>query len=216
MFLQLLGYEIDESFDYGCSVLILHIVKLCVTFQAIMCSISPGMASVSAARFVSWSSYLSSAGATGSDSKTVLTHNDLKNQPTTHSGLRSLNKLDMLQIRTNARAASGQLRRKALKTEVESPVGVIKCGTGMNLIFVGAEVGPWSKTGGLGDVLGGLPPAMAVSMSNSIILFLFIDNSLFWLLFTSSNDYGHKPMFYASSPGKRPSSHDYMPPLRSV
>lgn len=33
----------------------------------------------------------------------------------------------------------------------------------MNLIFVGAEVGPWSKTGGLGDVLGGLPPAMAVS-----------------------------------------------------
>lgn len=35
-------------------------------------------------------------------------------------------------------------------------------GSGMNLVFVGAEVGPWSKTGGLGDVLGGLPPAMAV------------------------------------------------------
>lgn len=33
----------------------------------------------------------------------------------------------------------------------------------MNLIFVGAEVGPWSKTGGLGDVLGGLPPAMAAN-----------------------------------------------------
>lgn len=31
----------------------------------------------------------------------------------------------------------------------------------MNLVFVGAEIGPWSKTGGLGDVLGGLPPAMA-------------------------------------------------------
>ncbi|THU63785.1 hypothetical protein C4D60_Mb01t19500 [Musa balbisiana] len=31
----------------------------------------------------------------------------------------------------------------------------------MNLVFVGAEVAPWSKTGGLGDVLGGLPPAMA-------------------------------------------------------
>lgn len=34
---------------------------------------------------------------------------------------------------------------------------------GMNLVFVGAEMAPWSKTGGLGDVLGGLPPAMAVS-----------------------------------------------------
>lgn len=38
---------------------------------------------------------------------------------------------------------------------------VIICG--MNLVFVGAEVGPWSKTGGLGDVLGGLPPAMAAN-----------------------------------------------------
>ncbi|KAL8192635.1 hypothetical protein R6Q57_027820 [Mikania cordata] len=36
-------------------------------------------------------------------------------------------------------------------------------GLGMNLIFVAAEVGPWSKTGGLGDVLGGLPPAMAAN-----------------------------------------------------
>ncbi|KAF6143659.1 hypothetical protein GIB67_015299 [Kingdonia uniflora] len=33
----------------------------------------------------------------------------------------------------------------------------------MNLVFVGAEIGPWSKTGGLGDVLGGLPPAMAAN-----------------------------------------------------
>ncbi|XP_002974509.2 granule-bound starch synthase 1b, chloroplastic/amyloplastic [Selaginella moellendorffii] len=37
--------------------------------------------------------------------------------------------------------------------------GVIVCG--MNLVFVAAEVSPWSKTGGLGDVMGGLPPAMA-------------------------------------------------------
>ncbi|KAL8111195.1 hypothetical protein AgCh_019057 [Apium graveolens] len=41
--------------------------------------------------------------------------------------------------------------------------GVIRCGTGMSLIFVASEVGPWSKTGGLGDVLGGLPPAMAAN-----------------------------------------------------
>ncbi|KAF6154641.1 hypothetical protein GIB67_000525, partial [Kingdonia uniflora] len=39
----------------------------------------------------------------------------------------------------------------------------IICEGGMNLVFVGAEVGPWSKTGGLGNVLGGLPPAMAAN-----------------------------------------------------
>lgn len=31
----------------------------------------------------------------------------------------------------------------------------------MNLVFVSAEVAPWSKTGGLGDVVGGLPLEMA-------------------------------------------------------
>lgn len=31
----------------------------------------------------------------------------------------------------------------------------------MNLVFVGSECAPWSKTGGLGDVMGALPKAMA-------------------------------------------------------
>ncbi|GMP56153.1 hypothetical protein CsSME_00020736 [Camellia sinensis var. sinensis] len=46
------------------------------------------------------------------------------------------------------------------KTENDRPSSAIICGSGMNIVFVGAEVGLWSKTGGLGDVLGGLPPAM--------------------------------------------------------
>ena len=32
--------------------------------------------------------------------------------------------------------------------------------SGMNLVFVSAEVAPWSKTGGFGNVVGDLPPAV--------------------------------------------------------
>jgi hypothetical protein len=33
--------------------------------------------------------------------------------------------------------------------------------TPLNVVFVSAEVSPWSKTGGLGDVVGGLPVELA-------------------------------------------------------
>ncbi|XP_058206267.1 granule-bound starch synthase 1, chloroplastic/amyloplastic-like [Rhododendron vialii] len=115
------------------------------------------MATVASSRLVSRSS------ATGSDRKSPFAEDGaMRSKHMTYSGLRPSNKLDLLQLRTNAKAGSRLFGRKAAKTETaRASQGVIKCG--MNLVFVGAEVGPWSKTGGLGDVLGGLPPAMAAN-----------------------------------------------------
>ncbi|XP_043687732.1 granule-bound starch synthase 1, chloroplastic/amyloplastic-like [Telopea speciosissima] len=121
------------------------------------------MATVTASQFVSRSSHLNSGGASGPQTKATWAQIGLRNQTVTHNGLRSLNKVDMIQMRTNAKANTKHARKKGFKTENDGRFGTIVCGKGMNLIFVGAEVGPWSKTGGLGDVLGGLPPAMAAN-----------------------------------------------------
>ncbi|CAA2992439.1 granule-bound starch synthase 1, chloroplastic amyloplastic [Olea europaea subsp. europaea] len=117
------------------------------------------MATVTASHFVSHVH----GGATSVESKPNLAQVSLRNQIVTHNGLRSMNTDDTLQLKTNAKVTAKQSKSMVKKAKADGPSGTIICGTGMNLVFVASEVGPWSKTGGLGDVLGGLPPAMAAN-----------------------------------------------------
>lgn len=144
------------------------------------------MSTLAASHFVSRTSHVN--GGSGSETRTNLGQMGLWNQPMTHNGLRSLSNLDMLRIKTRPNAVPRQAMKKADKTEGDQCVGKIVCGTGMNLVFVGAEVGPWSKTGGLGDVLGGLPPALAVcellefDPCFSFLWFSLTDFCAWWLI----------------------------------
>lgn len=90
--------------------------------------------------------------SSGPEPKTTFQNMGFGKQAPTHNGLRALNMV----------TAKSIAMRKPFNARSSKRSGTIVCGRGMNLIFVGTEVGPWSKTGGLGDVLGGLPPAMAV------------------------------------------------------
>ncbi|KAJ6826251.1 granule-bound starch synthase 1b, chloroplastic/amyloplastic isoform X2 [Iris pallida] len=83
----------------------------------------------------------------------------LRSGTVAYHGLRSRNLVDSVQLRAKVKGSARQAKRGSNRR----PLAVIVCGSGMNVIFVGAEMGPWSKTGGLGDVLGGLPPAMAAN-----------------------------------------------------
>lgn len=117
------------------------------------------MATVTASHFASRSSHVNSHGGSGSETKINLAQVGLRGQVLTHNGLRSLNLTDGIQWRSLAVAKIAANRALAASTDKAS--SKIVCMQGMPVVFVGAEVGPWSKTGGLGDVLGGLPPAMA-------------------------------------------------------
>ncbi|XP_077234141.1 granule-bound starch synthase 1, chloroplastic/amyloplastic-like [Tasmannia lanceolata] len=126
------------------------------------------MATLSASQFISRSSHFNSGGTCNSEPKLfawsgACKRTSLRNQAVPYHGLRSLNQVDLISMQTNTKATSRQPRRKGVTHTSGRPWGVIVCGSGMNLIFVGAEVAPWSKTGGLGDVLGGLPSAMAAN-----------------------------------------------------
>ncbi|KAH9606713.1 hypothetical protein KSS87_003777 [Heliosperma pusillum] len=94
----------------------------------------------------------------------ALPDNCLRSQSVSYVGLRPLNNADKLSRNgVITKMSFRQGRRHAQKKQNGQSWGVIVCGSGMGLIFVGTEVAPWSKTGGLGDVLGGLPPAMAAN-----------------------------------------------------
>ncbi|KAK9910090.1 hypothetical protein M0R45_034065 [Rubus argutus] len=108
------------------------------------------MATVTASSFAN-GTHVNYGASSSPEPKTTFQNMGFLKQAPTHNGLRALNMI----------TARSMPMRKPFNAKSSKRSGTIVCGSGMNLIFVGTEVGPWSKTGGLGDVLGGLPPAMA-------------------------------------------------------
>lgn len=85
----------------------------------------------------------------------------IRNQTSSaYQGLRSLKNLGKNQTRVSLRTSS--VRKYSYAKKSSSSAVVCESETEMRVVFVGTEVAPWSKTGGLGEVLGSLPSALAV------------------------------------------------------
>lgn len=57
--------------------------------------------------------------------------------------------------------AAAQQKRVVVAKAAMNGVSAPGPASPLNIVFVSAEVSPWSKTGGLGDVVGGLPVELA-------------------------------------------------------
>eukprot|EP00210_Caulerpa_lentillifera_P004667 g4452.t1 len=98
----------------------------------------------------------------GTQSRASIGHEWTRSSNSIHQsrGLKSTNRLSS--------TSSSFCRDLFLRSKIEQPFGALSSrrnvfcpSAGMNLVFISAEVTPWSKTGGLGDVVGGLPIELA-------------------------------------------------------
>jgi len=71
-------------------------------------------------------------------------------------GLKSIEGFRLVSVSSQRGLRNSRKLRQSLNVNSRSRQTL--CTTaGLNLVFISAEVTPWSKTGGLGDVVGGLP-----------------------------------------------------------
>lgn len=91
-----------------------------------------------------------------------------KAQTVTCPGLRLSNSVEPLQVRTCA--VSPTISNPKLSAGDENFENNMRSISGLKVILVSAEMAPWSKTGGLGDVLGGLPPALVANGHRTMVI----------------------------------------------